>query len=274
MNEKPGLKEIEQALTRLWTRRADRESFLAGTSQNDADAALFRHIDPRGVKIYANLIDLNRLDLMASIYPHCKKLLGKNFRAIVLDYMETMPPDHFNFNQAARKFPQFMAEHAEVELRKKPFLAELADYEWIELAVLENDAEIEFTAVKNPASATVIDPVQFAQTVPRLNPTVVLRAYRYPISKIVDALEEDVKLPRRQKLEASYVLAFRNPEHLCEYLEISELTYILLSALEKNNKLTYGEMIAMACEGASDPEATVTDFLAMLEQLAEDKVFL
>jgi hypothetical protein len=274
MKDKPGLREIELAMTRLWSRRAEREKFLAG--EPGVDNALARHIDPRGVKIYANLIDLNRLDLMASIYPHCKKLLGKNFRTIVFDYMETMPPDHFNFNQAARKFSQYLTEHGEAELKKRPFLAELADYEWIELAVIENDVDVDYsrTNTREALAATVIDPVQFAQTVPRLNPTTVLRAYRYPIATIVDALENDIKLPRRQKLEASWSLAFRNSDHLCEYLEISEMTYILLNALAQNPALTYGEMIAMACAESNNAEETVTDFLAVIEQLSEEKVFI
>jgi hypothetical protein len=127
---------------------------------------------------------------MSSIYPLCKKVLGKHFSALVHEYMETMPPDHFNLNQAARKFPQFLANHAEAHLKRHPFLAELADYEWIELAVMEADVLLDLSSevcdqsVLQSNSSEELDLKAFAASVPRLNPTVLMRAYKYPISEI------------------------------------------------------------------------------------------
>ncbi len=285
--EAPSLRDIELALTTLWTRRAQRESFLAGSaSQAGIHPALVKHIDVRGVKLYASLIEHGRLDLMASIYPHCKKILGKHFTSTVHDYMETMPPEHFNLNQAARKFAQFLAVHESTQaLRQKhAFLAELADYEWIELEVMESNVEVHAPAVQENLQTKAdseakleqdLDLHAFATSVPQLNPTLIARAYKYPISEIVSKIEHDEKLPRRQKAEASWVLALRAADHEARYVDISELAYILVQAIIANSSITYGELIALACSHSSDSaEETVADFLTMVEDFKEIAVIL
>jgi hypothetical protein len=274
----PSLRDIEHALTLLWTRRDKREQFLAG--QSDIHPTLAKHIDHQGVKLYASLIDLGRLDLMSSIYPHCKKILGKHFSTLVQEYMETMPPDHFNLNQSARKFSEFLANYAEPHLKRHPFLAELADYEWIELAVLEADvlvdlsAEVDGQSVLQCESSEELDLKAFAASVPRLNGTVLTRAYKYPISEIVTLLEQGEKLPRRQKAKASYVLAYRDADHSCHYLDVSELTVEIVSMMASKPDSTYGELIGLACSASSDVEETVSDFLTMVEEFKSLGVIL
>ncbi len=279
----PSLHDIEQAMTLLWTRRDKREQFLAGDSEIDSSLihpSLLKHIDHRGVKLYASLIDLGRLDLMSSIYPLCKKVLGKHFSALVHEYMETMPPDHFNLNQAARKFPQFLANHAEAHLKRHPFLAELADYEWIELAVMEADVLLDLSSavcdqsVLQSNSSEELDLKAFAASVPRLNPTVVLRAYKYPISEIAHLLEEGEKLPRRQKAQASWILAYRALDHNCHYLDVSELTSEIVASMASKSDSSYGELIALACRHSSNIEETVADFLSMVEEFKSLGVIL
>ena len=274
----PSLRDIEHALTLLWTRRDKRELFFSGES--DIHPSLIKHIDHRGVKLYSSLINLGRLDLMASIYPLCKKVLGKHFSTLVHDYYEAMPPDHFNLNQSARKFSPFLESYAEPHLRRHPFLAELADYEWIELAILEADVLVDLSSevgkqsVLQSNSCEELDLKAFAASVPRLNPTVITRSYKYPISEIANLLEEGAKLPRRQKAQASWLLAYRAADHSCHYLDVSELTCEIVEAMSAKSDLSYGELIAMACSHSSNVEETVADFLSMVEEFKSSGVIL
>jgi len=278
--EAPSLRDIELALTLLWTRRSKRENFLAGeTVQDGIHPSLVKHIDVRGVKLYASLIELGRLDLMASIYPHCKKILGKHFNATVHNYMETMPPAHFNLNQAASQFSQFLSEHQSTEAYrlKHPFLPELADYEWIELEAMESNSEVNVAAASSTADVQYLlsDLQVFAGSVPQLNPTLIARAYKYPIGEIVGKIEHDEKLPRRQKVQPSWVLALRSGDHEARYVDLSELAYILVQVIMANAAITYGELIALACShsGAGAAE-TVADFLTMVDDFKEIAVIL
>ncbi len=274
----PSLRDIEHAMTLLWTRRDKREQFFSG--QSDIHPSLIKHIDHRGVKLYASLINLGRLDLMASVYPLCKKVLGKHFSTLVHEYFEAMPPDHFNLNQSARKFPLFLANYAELHLKRHPFLAELADYEWIELAVLEADVLVDLSSeastqsVLQSQSCEELDLKAFAASVPRLNPTVITRCYKYPISEIANLLEEGEKLPRRQKVQASWLLAYRAADHNCHYLDVSELTCEIVEAMSAKSDSSYGELIALACSHSSNVEETVADFLSMVEEFKSLGVIL
>ena len=274
----PSLRDIEQALTQLWTRRDKRELFLAG--QSDIHPSLVKTIDHRGVKLYASLIEFGRLDLMASIYPLSKKVLGKHFDSLVHEYMETMPPDHFNLNQSARRFAEFLANHAEAHLKRHPFLAELADYEWIELAVIEADVLVDQTdassgqSILESESSEELDLKAFAASVPRLNATVLTRSYKYPISEIAALLEGGEKLPRRQKAQASWLLAYRGVDHSCHYLDVSELTLEIVAQMAAKPDSSYGELIALACSGSSNVEETVGDFLSMVEEFKAVGVIL
>lgn len=104
----PNLRDIERALYALWNRKSAREQFLSGCQPDEVHPGLIGHIDERGVRLYANMMEIGRLDLMASIYPICKELIGKSFSTLVTDYFEAMPAEHFNLNQSARRFPEFL----------------------------------------------------------------------------------------------------------------------------------------------------------------------
>ena len=75
-----------------------------------------------------------------------------------------------------------MANHAEAHLKRHPFIAELADYEWIELAVMEADVMVDLgsavcdQSVLQGNCSEELDLKAFAASVPRLTPTVLLRA--------------------------------------------------------------------------------------------------
>lgn len=269
----PTLRDIEKALYELWNKREKRELFLRGDWPDGVHPALAGHIDERGVRLYSSLMEIGRQDLMASIYPVCKELLGKSFAALVNDYFEKMPPTHFNLNQSARRFPEYLKENAEKQLKRYPFLCELAEYEWLELAVMEDEAEIQSNLI---GLSDAPDPLQFAATFPVLNPTLVTRAFKYPIADIIEAVEAGEKMPRRQRTQASYTLFFRCPEREhCRFLQVGELPYELVQRMRKNlvgsseksRHCNYGELITFAVgQVGGDAQECVEDVLELIAE--------
>src|SRR5277367_133169 len=130
------LREIEQTLTTLWMNRDARARFLAGKNAS-ISPDLAKQIDRGGVELYAGLLNYGHHDVMNSIYPLSAKLLGKNWPAIVDDYLETFPPHHFNLNRTAKQFPGYAEQSLSEFTERFPFLPELADYEWVEMELLE-----------------------------------------------------------------------------------------------------------------------------------------
>lgn len=269
----PNLRDIERALYALWNRKAAREQFLSGCQPDAVHPGLIGYIDERGVRLYANMMEIGRLDLMASIYPICRELLGKSFNTLVTDYFEVMPAEHFNLNQSARRFSEYL-QTAEKQIKRYPFLGELAEYEWLELAVMEDEAEIDDSKPLKFAEQTDIDPVRLAAFKVKLNPTLVARTFKYPIADIIELVEAGSKMPRRQKAETSRTLFFRCPqEEHCRFLQVGELTYELVAKMAAEASL--GELLTYACSrSGGDANETVSEVLALIEELQEKGLIL
>lgn len=250
-----------------WTNREKRQALLQGPQKAEHDA--------RGLKLYASLIEMGRMDLMSSIYPCIKQLLGKKFRDLVLAYYETMPPTHYNLNQSAKDFARYIADHEEKLIERHPFIVELAEFEWVELEVMElrTNKELRAAEQNNGGSDSAED---FAGASPRLAEVTYLRAYKYPVMSISRALLDSEKLPRRVKKEATWMAIYRDMEtHNCRFYELSEISFELLRAIQNNKGITYGDLIRQAVSlSKNNPEDTVNDFLTLVEDLKESSLLI
>lgn len=261
------LREIEQLLCQLWMRRDVREDFLDGRSQ--CLESLRHEIDVDGVELYAGLINHGQHELMLSIYPHSARLLGASWESIVDDYFETCPPNHYNLNRAASRFPQFLQGH-EKGLKRFPFIAELADFEWIELELLEIDTPLpssEIDALRSPD--------QFQTYGPIVNPALIVREYSYPIMKIVEQLESGKRLSRKVKATESFIAVCRDTlSSKCRFLEVGRMACDLVRLAIK--KCTYSALIShlIATSPHKDPETTISEFLEFLEEMTDKHVFI
>lgn len=268
--ETANLSDVESCLSMLWTQRRPRQEFLQGQTPDGLQPDILSQVDPRGVRLYASLIRHGQQDLMNSIYPGCAKVLGKHWYELVSEYFESFPPDHFNLNAGAGNFSRFLKERCDAFVKRHPFLSELADYEWIELEILEHPGE------PVPGEDVGLDePTRFTTFGPRLNPVIIVRHYVYPITKIVDWLKAGVKLPRRVGKQAAHMVIYRDPDNLdARFLEFGELAVAIVeNALE--GSCSYADLIALAveCKGG-DAQSTVEEVLTLFERLQSLKVFL
>ncbi len=264
------LKEIEQTLSALWTNRGVREEFLNSDEGSDSTAGdlskeLLSKIDRKGVALYGGLISYGHHELMASVYPGCQKVIGKQWRATVEDYLKVYPPDHYNFNRLAQRFPQYLQEHG--NLKKHAFVAELADYEWLELELLEDKRQAHAGICVDLSS-----PEQVLNLRPIVNPILVLRHYKYPIAKLVDWLEKDAKLPRRVKADPSsgHMAIFRNTQTLeCKFVELGDVAAAVLQHAIDNSRATFADLakLAVSLTPKQAPQDTLNDFLALIDTL-------
>jgi len=271
VNAKANLAEIQDFYYKLWTRRDFREDVF---SQN-------LPINRSGVNLYASLIEIGRLDLMASVYPCIKALLGKKFRDLVLAYYETLPPDHYNLNRSANRFAGYLEQYESTLVSRHPFIVELAHFEWIELEVMEAESANLIAlgsahASKRgrggkPANETNVEAEaqDFVSTSPRLADVVVLHKYQYPVMTISKTLLDGEKLPRRVKKETTNMAIYRdNKSHQCRFLELGAMAFEALQMVQAQPGITYGELLKSVCQSSSDgPAETVEAFLELLEEL-------
>jgi len=274
------LGEIETDLQTLWTNKNSRKDFLAGNLK------LFKNSqepDHKAISLYADLLLTGQINLMESIYPACQRIItDSDFEPLVYKYMEECPPKHFNLNQSAKGFSDYLARKCTGLTKKYPFLPELADYEWVELEVMEADVDW-------PEHEAIVlnDPALFATCKPVLNPTLRLRNYKYPISNIVDNLidldsdsnEEAQKIVMAIKQDPVTLAIFREPKtHEVKFLELGEISRFAIEQIQGKvlHKPTYQELLALTIPAFAKRKAdeVVLELLDILPKLEEHKLIL
>lgn len=263
------LREIEKTLTKLWMSRDARESFLKGNA-GEIDPKIAAQIDKDGVELYATLLNYGHQDVMRSIYPFTARLLGSAWQSTVDHYLAQYPPNHFNLNRTAMRFSAYLQEHGARWQNQFPFLCELVDYEWVEMELLEIDAEPPVSELCGLQS-----PEQFTQYAPILNPALILRHYRYPMIKIVSQLETSKRLPRNVSPVETNVVIYRDPQNNnCRFLEVGPTAAMVLEKVHEN--VSYAELIqlAVSLNAGADPQKVVADFIGMIENFQDIRVFL
>jgi hypothetical protein len=271
----PSLHEIEKTVATLWLNRQAREWLLGGRRGEmpailaDAPAEVLRAVDRKGVDLYGSLIAYGHHDVMDNVYPFTSALLGAKWHAVVEDYLLRFPPDHFNFNRLCARLSQYFTMYGGALVTKFPFLPELADYEWIELEKMEEDLVIEVYPHEQ-----LISPDQIVSLCPVVNPTVVVRDYRYDVLAIGDMLKDGRKLGKI-KPSRTLVACYRHPsEHIGKFAEIGEAAARIVELARK--PVSYQSLIpvVVSLTPDMDPQESVTAFLELVEDLQELGIFV
>lgn len=265
----PSLHEIEQTLSTLWMNKDLREEFLASAPLNNGN--LESQIDARGVRLYASLLKHGHRELMLSIFPYCAQLIGKKWEATVERYLSHYPPQHYNLNRTASQFSQYLAQHEDMQMKRYPYLAELADYEWVELELLEMDKEIIVSH-----QATLNTPEDFAKFAPIVNPVLVIRSYEYAITRVVDQMEAHERPPKKGLRHKTDIAIYRNPQtNKCKFLETGVTAAKIIDRASTQSS-SYADLLsfAISLNCLRDPEKIACEFLGLLEKLHELFVFV
>lgn len=265
----PSLRELEQSLVTLWTDRSQLKRALEG-KKCDLPLEIVKGIDHR-VSVYTRLLEIGQNELLRSIYPYCAQLLRGDWERTVRDYISHYPPKHFNLNRAGQKFAHYLDNEGSKLLVRFPYLNELADYEWIELELLERDEEVEVKAF-----AELDSPEKFAQFTPWVNPLLILRTYEYPLTALIAKLDARKRIPSVIKRKSTYIAAFRNPEtNHCTYLELGQRAFELVATAQAKEQ-SFADLIAFAVaqQPAADPHETVAEILDLLDEFKEQNLFI
>jgi hypothetical protein len=182
------LQQTQAALAELWTNTDQRTRFLDSTPDQTADYGDLSGLSKSGIELYAELLQNNAQGLMDSIFPACQSLFSEDvWTSIIESYLRECPPDTYHLNSLARKFSAYLEKHAsDSEFARWPFIAELADFEWVELEVEEHSAKASAGDYTELTSQELI-----ATMVPVVNPAHTCRDYTYQVHAIARAILDE-----------------------------------------------------------------------------------
>lgn len=174
-------------------------------------------IEPRRMKIYADLFFNNIKGFLDSAYPIARSIVGEaRWLELAREFMHQHGSESSYFLQISEEFLTFLYDHGLHELPE--FLLELCHYEWVELSLdVAND---------------VVDPTRFdvdgdltgwVVVSPFVRPLV----YTYPVHEI--GVHHQPSTPPEQ---ATYLLVYRNANLQVRFVASNPVTHRLLELLK------------------------------------------
>jgi hypothetical protein len=169
------------------------------------------NIEQRRLRVYRNLFFNNISNLLANCFPVIRSILSDDkWQALMRAYYARHRCETPLFPFIAGEFASYLSDETEVE-KYFPFLAELAQYEWSEIALRHADAEEHLAISAKPRLSALCWPLVFA----------------FPVHRI----GKDY-LPVDKPAEPTYLLVYRNADDEVKFVESSPATFRLLQLLQ------------------------------------------
>lgn len=228
---------------------------LRDPAANPAPAGM----EDRRLKVYRELFYNGIESLLAGNFPVIRRTLANGqWQALVRAFYAEHRCHTPLFTEIGREFIDFLQVRDSAAGKDPPWLAELAHYEWVELALRISQAKAPPVPDVDVTDATLL------ASRPRISPLAWALAYRWPVHRIGPSLHPDAPPPT-----PTLLLVRRDPQGQVHFSELSPPVWRLLELLGEDTQHSAGEALQqLATEAAAeDVDAFVTQGTAMLRRL-------
>ncbi len=273
----PSLYEIEKAYCTLWMNQEARLWLRSGRKGKLPESvkaiapAILENLDEKGASVYAGTINWEHHNMADTIFPYCAKAVGEDWDLVVVDYYKNYPSDHFNFNKICRHFPEYLLKKRQDLIKKYPYLAELAHYEWLELEKFEDESEI-----KRGDKIPIEGLAEINVYCPLVNPTLSICRYEYPIAEISDNFENKKRPKKRFGKKACIMAIYRDAEtHHTRFIELGEASAAIIEEAARQ-ETSYIDLLKLTLSLTAElaPESATLEFLNLIDELQNDNIFV
>ena len=214
--------------------------------------------------IYRDLFYNNIQGFLANNFPVIRKLYpDERWHALVRDFFVRHRARTPLFPELPREFLQFVEEQRGEEHGDPPFLLELAHYEWIELALSLDEAEID--------SIDVDPDGDLLEGVPVRSPLAWLLTYRFPVHQIRPDFQ-----PQHAPEQPTHLVVYRRRDDKVRFMSVNAVAARLLQLLDDQPERTGRiqlEQIASELNSA-DPGKVVAAGRQVLEDFRTREIVL
>ncbi len=194
-------------------------------------------IEDRRMAIYRELFFNNLNKLLGKTFPVLRAVLGDAaWRALVREFMVHHRAKTPYFLEISREFVEFLAQSPPAVEGKPPFLAELAHYEWAELALSVSTASDDLSAVDPAGDLLDGVPVKSALAWPL--------SYRFPVHRISARYR-----PAEPGAEPTCLVIYRQPDDELGFMELNAITAALLERTADNPAGRTGRELLLGLAG-------------------------
>jgi len=215
-------------------------------------------IEDRRLQIYRDLFFNNIESLLGTQFPVIKRLKGKDWPELVRRFYAEHKSHTPLFPEIAREFIRYLEDRVDRGEPDWPFLVELAHYEWVELAVAIDEADLDALPCEPDGDVVLAAPV--------FSPAAWLLQYRFPVQQI----RED-HLPTEAPDQPTFLVVARARDGKVQFTELNALSFKLLELVKDNPGVPGLELIqalleALGMEGNAELMASAQDMLHRFHQ--------
>lgn len=220
-------------------------------------------VAPARMAVYRELLRANFVGSLEACFPVLRQVLpAARWQTLVEDFFARHRCRTPIYRRVPDEFLAYLQDEYAPAPDDPPFLAELAHYEWVELALSIDTQEIDDTGV---------DPNGDLWTgVPRLNPLAWLLEYRFPVHRIgPDAQPQATATP-------TFIVVYRDRRDDVGFMELNAVSARLLALLHADSNQSGAQAVGIVARelGLADAESLRAAGTTLLETLRAREVIL
>lgn len=193
--------------------------------------------------IYRELFFANVVNLLSTAFPVLRQLHDDPaWTALVRAFFRSHRARTPIFHKLAEEFVDWLAEVRAGTPGDLPFLAALAHYEWVELALSTAEDPPEAALLANPNGDLLDAP-------PRLSPLCWTLAYDWPVQRIGPDF-----IPTAPTGQQTYLLVYRNRQDDVKFMEVNAVTARLLTLAEQQPTASGAELLIQIADELAHPD--------------------
>ena len=220
-------------------------------------------IEDRRMKIYRDLFYNNIESFIRNGFPVLRKISSDEaWHARVRDFFVRYQCQTPYFSEISREFVEFLQTVRGEHPDDPPFIAELAHYEWIELALTVDDDDSHLKNLDRNGN--------LLSGVPVVSPAAIALSYQFPVHRIGPDFQPD-KAPE----SPTFLVVYRDRKQKVRFMEVNAVTYRLVELLSDNDAQKSGEQVLYQIAeelGHKDKSRIVEAGQPILSQLREREI--
>lgn len=202
-------------------------------------------IEDRRLAVYRELFFNNVRGFLANNFPVLRRLYGgPGWDALVRDFYARHRAHTPLFPELPREFLRFVETCRGPDHGDPPFLLELAHYEWVELALALDPAEIDGTPADPDGDLLAGAPVR--------SPVAWLLTYRFPVQHIRPDFQ-----PKEPPAQPTHLVVYRGRDDKVRFLALNAVSARVLQLIEVRPELTGRELLAVLADELGQPLARI-----------------
>ncbi len=231
------------AETNLWQTQHAFAAYIRDPDNNPIPTG----VKPERMAMYRELFFNNMKSFIGSGFPVLKQVLDEvHWLELVQDFFARHRSTTPYFSNFPEEFLAFLSHGRGNPPQDPPFLLELANYEWVELALSLADGEA-------PKESLELEQIPLACVI-ALSEVAWPLAYRFPVQHIGRDYQ-----PAEPPAEPTFIAVYRDREDAVRFMELNAVTFRLLQILEEDGPCLAEECLRRIAEelGYADPAAVL-----------------